>query len=204
MRKLISNTTTAKDADDAKRKVRISNPNKHIQAAVNDMNGALDLMFAVGFMMSESEDVDEACGGGDPETYLVFPPGDIPAWLPSALERMEQYESGLWKGSLSDARSSKIHSDAVSLDQLKLTRSMNLDESDLSWDKYITGWYVLGILSFSQVVGDNKKNCSQIQTNVGSISKHAQFEIRLGFIHSGMLMCLFYTLWSNFFRDVFL
>jgi hypothetical protein len=94
MRKLISNATTAKDADDAKRKVRISNPNKHIQAAVNDMNGALDLMFAVGFMMSESEDaVDEA--RGDPETCLVFPPGDIPAWLPSALERMEQYESGL-------------------------------------------------------------------------------------------------------------
>lgn len=88
MRKLIANATAPNlDVDDNKRKVRISNPNKHIQAAVNDMNGALDVMFSVGFIMSEDE--------VDSETYLVYPPGDVPSWLTAALQRMEQYESGL-------------------------------------------------------------------------------------------------------------
>jgi len=87
MRKLIQNATSD-IADEAKKKVRISNANKHIQAAVNDTNGALDIMFAVGFMMVEDE--------LDKETYLVYPPGDVPAWVQSALNRMEHYESGLW------------------------------------------------------------------------------------------------------------
>ena len=88
MRKLIANATAPNldDVDDNKRKVRISNPNKHIQAAVNDMNGALDVMFSVGFIMSEDE--------VDSETYLVYPPGDAPSWLTAALQRMAQYESG--------------------------------------------------------------------------------------------------------------
>lgn len=85
LRKLIQNAT-APDADESKRKVRLSNANKHIQAAVNDMDGAVDLMFSVGFMLTEDT---------EDETYLIYPPGEIPDWLSTGLERMERYESGL-------------------------------------------------------------------------------------------------------------
>ena len=85
LRKLIQNAT-APDADESKRKVRLSNANKHIQAAVNEMDGAIDLMFSAGFMLIED---------AEDETYLIYPPGEIPDWLPTGLERMERYESGL-------------------------------------------------------------------------------------------------------------
>jgi len=87
MRKLTENATKDGQTDD-KRRVRISNPNKHIQAAINDMNGALDVMTSVGFIMTENEE--------DSEIYLIFPPGDDkPVWLSKALDRLEQYENNL-------------------------------------------------------------------------------------------------------------
>lgn len=87
MNKLILNAITEGQTDDKKRMVRISNPNKLIQAAINDLDGAIQLMLSVGFTIGEYE---------DSETYLMFPPGDTgPPWLSDALDRMEQYEKGL-------------------------------------------------------------------------------------------------------------
>ncbi len=87
MKKLILNAITEGQTDDKKRMVRISNPNKLIQAAINDLDGAIQLMLSVGFTIGEQE---------DSETYLIFPPGNTgPDWLSDALDRMEQYEKGL-------------------------------------------------------------------------------------------------------------
>jgi hypothetical protein len=88
IRKLIVNATTEGITDDKKRKVRISHANKLIQEAINDMNGALDVMMSVGFVITENEE--------DSETYLVYPPGDDgPDWLQKALDRLENYERQL-------------------------------------------------------------------------------------------------------------
>ena len=81
MRKLIQNALS----DENKRKVRITNPNKHIEAAIIDMNGALELMMNVGFILSE----DEAEG----ETYLIYCSNDETlSWVYTALQQMEEYE----------------------------------------------------------------------------------------------------------------
>jgi hypothetical protein len=91
MRKLIYNAVT-KGQDDKEeeaaskfRRVRLSNPK--IKEAITDMHGALELMMAVGFVLSENE--------VDGETYLVFPPGEeVAEWIGVALSRMEEYELG--------------------------------------------------------------------------------------------------------------
>ena len=86
MRKLINNAITDGQTDEKKRLVRISNPNKHIQAAINDQDGAIELMLSTGFSIGERDE--------DNETYLIYPEGDSgPSWLPDALERLEQYEN---------------------------------------------------------------------------------------------------------------
>lgn len=88
MRTLIVNATTkgqqGGDETSSKfRRVRLSNPK--IKEAITDMNGALELMMCVGFVLSENED--------DGETYLVYPPGDTgPDWLKNGIARMEAYE----------------------------------------------------------------------------------------------------------------
>lgn len=84
MRKLIVNATTS-PADDPKRQVRISDPNKLIQSSIIDMNGALELMMSVGFLPDEM----------DGKTFLVYDEsvnGGTPTWLMDALEQMEKYE----------------------------------------------------------------------------------------------------------------
>uniref|UniRef100_A0A6S8X1G7 PDZ domain-containing protein n=1 Tax=Chaetoceros debilis TaxID=122233 RepID=A0A6S8X1G7_9STRA len=86
MRKLINNAVTGGQTDEKKRLVRISNPNKHIQAAINEQDGAIELMLSTGFLIGEKDE--------DNETYLIYPEGDSgPSWLPNALERLEQYEN---------------------------------------------------------------------------------------------------------------
>jgi len=86
MRKLINNAVTDGQTDEKKRLVRISNPNKHIQAAINEQDGAIELMLSTGFSIGEKDE--------DGETYLIYPEGDSgPSWLPDALERLEQYEN---------------------------------------------------------------------------------------------------------------
>lgn len=87
IRKLLVNATTkGQDADEATaakfRRVRLENPK--IKAAIVDVEGALDLMMACGFELSAEE-------AG--ESVLVYPPGEEgPAWLSTALKRMENYE----------------------------------------------------------------------------------------------------------------
>jgi hypothetical protein len=88
MRTLITNATTkGQQGDDETsskfRRVRLSN--SKIREAITDMNGALELMMCVGFVLSENDD--------DGETYLVYPPGDTgPDWLERGMARMEAYE----------------------------------------------------------------------------------------------------------------
>jgi len=90
MRKLINNAVTkgqeGNDETSSKfRRVRLSNPK--IKEAITDIQGALELMMSVGFVLSENEE--------DGETYLVFPPVETgPTWLDGALVMMESYESG--------------------------------------------------------------------------------------------------------------
>jgi hypothetical protein len=84
MCKLIVNATTKGQdtTDDAAkfRKVRLSNAK--IKAAITDVNGALDVMLAVGFQLMEE----------DGESFLVYPPGDCgPDWLPESLEMMNEF-----------------------------------------------------------------------------------------------------------------
>ena len=70
------------------RRVRLTNPK--IKAAVVDVEGALDIMMSVGFELTDNPD--------DGESYLVYPGpsaggvGRVEKWLPTALERLEQYE----------------------------------------------------------------------------------------------------------------
>ena len=85
MRKLIANATTkgqVEGEDSAKfRKVRLSNAK--IRASITDVVGALDIMMSFGFLLAED----------DGESYLAYPPGDKgPAWLPRALQQMQDYE----------------------------------------------------------------------------------------------------------------
>lgn len=89
MRKLIINATTKGQAvteDSAKfRRVRLSNPK--IKEVITDIQGALELMMAVGFVLSENEE--------EGETYLVYPMDvGVPEWIDGALERLERYERG--------------------------------------------------------------------------------------------------------------
>lgn len=81
MRKLIQNASS----DENKRQIRITNPNKHIEAAIIDMNGALELMMSVGFMIIENEE--------EGETYLVYSAADeVSSWIGMAMQKMEEYE----------------------------------------------------------------------------------------------------------------
>ena len=77
-----NNNNNNSDATNKFRRVRLANAK--IKAAVVDVEGALDLMMAVGFSLVEDEG----------ESVLVFPgPGHKgPEWLPAALKQMEQYE----------------------------------------------------------------------------------------------------------------
>jgi hypothetical protein len=90
MRTLIRNATTkgqqGNDETSSKyRRIRLSNPK--IIEAITNMQGALELMMSVGFVLSENEE--------DGETYLVYPPGENEAaWIESALERIDSYENG--------------------------------------------------------------------------------------------------------------
>mmetsp|Transcript_22971 Transcript_22971/g.63938 ORF Transcript_22971/g.63938 Transcript_22971/m.63938 type:complete len:406 (-) Transcript_22971:1-1218(-) len=86
LRKLITNATTKGQGDDEDqaqkfRKVRLGNAK--IKAAIVEVEGAFDLMNAVGFQLTEEEG----------ESFLVFPKGfKGENWLPVALARMEKYE----------------------------------------------------------------------------------------------------------------
>ena len=90
MRTLISNAITKGQQGDEEtsskfRRVRLSN--QKIKEAIADVQGALELMLCVGFVLSEN-DIDG-------ETYLVYPPGEKGAsWLTDALESMASYENG--------------------------------------------------------------------------------------------------------------
>mmetsp|Transcript_1072 Transcript_1072/g.1917 ORF Transcript_1072/g.1917 Transcript_1072/m.1917 type:complete len:462 (+) Transcript_1072:125-1510(+) len=114
MRKLIQNATVPGQSDDKKR-VRLSNPNPHIEAAIHNVNGALDLMMSVGFVIMEEVVVEEEeeedskkmqdAGGSSQslethpsstETYLIYPAENVvPDWLSKALKQMEDYENQL-------------------------------------------------------------------------------------------------------------
>lgn len=89
LHKLVLNATTKgqqlDNPDSGKfRRVRLANPK--IAAAVVDPPGALDLMLACGFVLTETDD-------GANESVLVYPAQSeqepVPAWLPGALTRME-------------------------------------------------------------------------------------------------------------------
>jgi len=90
MRTLISNAITKGQQGDEEtsskfRRVRLSN--QKIKEAIADVQGALELMLCVGFVLSEND--------SDGETYLVYPPGEKGAsWLTDALESMASYENG--------------------------------------------------------------------------------------------------------------
>jgi hypothetical protein len=89
MRKLIINATTKGQADGEEsakfRRVRLTNPK--IKEVITDVQGALELMMAVGFVLSENEE--------DGETYLVYPMDvGVPDWLSGGLDRIEKYERG--------------------------------------------------------------------------------------------------------------
>ena len=89
MRKLIINATTKgqQESDQCAkfRRVRLSNPK--IKEVITDVQGALELMMAVGFVLSENDE--------DGETYLVYPLDvGVADWLSGALGRMERYERG--------------------------------------------------------------------------------------------------------------
>jgi hypothetical protein len=90
MRTLINNAITKGQQGDEEtsskfRRVRLSN--QKIKEAIADVQGALELMLCVGFVLSEND--------GDGETYLVYPPGEKGAsWITDALEAMASYENG--------------------------------------------------------------------------------------------------------------
>jgi hypothetical protein len=82
LQKLVKNASTKQD--DKFKRIRLANPK--IKAAVSDVHGALELLLTVGFTLFE----EDATG----ETILVYSPdqNDVPAWLPTALHQMQQYE----------------------------------------------------------------------------------------------------------------
>lgn len=120
MRKLIQNATMEGQTQDKKR-VRLSNPNPHIEAAIHNVNGALDLMMSVGFVILEEEEESKAvvpevgsllapeseqqpqqqqqqpAATAAAETFLVYNPSGHPKplWLSKALKQMEDYENQL-------------------------------------------------------------------------------------------------------------
>lgn len=86
MRKLIANATTS-PPNDPKRQVRITDPNKLIKSSIIDMDGAVELMMSVGFVITDVDEkmvlnFDESVNGG------------APSWLNDALKKMEQCEIG--------------------------------------------------------------------------------------------------------------
>ncbi|EEC47490.1 predicted protein [Phaeodactylum tricornutum CCAP 1055/1] len=86
LRKLMINATTKgqQEGEESAKFLRVRLGNPKIKATVLDVEGALDLMRTVGFEWLEE--------GGD--SFLVFPKGcQGPLWLPSALRKMERYES---------------------------------------------------------------------------------------------------------------
>ena len=84
--KLITNASSSTTPlDDPKRKIRISpEPNALIQSCVIDMNGAIELLISVGFVMMEDD---------DEKTVLFYGDQEEVSWLRDALEKMEQYEN---------------------------------------------------------------------------------------------------------------
>lgn len=90
MRKLINNAITKgqlgdEEASSKFRRVRLTNPK--IKEAITDVQGALELMLCVGFVLSENDE--------DGETYLIYPPGEKGAsWLGDAIAVMQLYENG--------------------------------------------------------------------------------------------------------------
>jgi hypothetical protein len=104
MRKLIQNATVDGQTLDKKR-VRLSNPNPHIEAAIHNVNGALDLMMSVGFVIMEQEEEEGKKGtegvvsgvsSSVTETFLIYPTNVVkPLWLSKALKQMEDYENQL-------------------------------------------------------------------------------------------------------------
>jgi hypothetical protein len=104
MRKLIQNATVDGQTLDKKR-VRLSNPNPHIEAAIHNVNGALDLMMSVGFVIMEQEEegkkgtegaVNVGVSSSVTETFLIYPTDVVkPLWLSKALKQMEDYENQL-------------------------------------------------------------------------------------------------------------
>lgn len=96
LRKLIANATSASSPNDPKRNVRMSEPNNLIKSCVIEMNGAVELLMSVGFIMSEidgktflvySDEDDDGDGNG----------GGTASWLSDALVKMEEYETYLAK-----------------------------------------------------------------------------------------------------------
>ena len=90
IKKLIINATTkgqvnsSNDPESAAkfRRVRLSNPK--IKETITDRNGAIDVMMACGFVLSDNEI--------DGETYLTYPLATTgPPWLQRALAKIESY-----------------------------------------------------------------------------------------------------------------
>mmetsp|Transcript_8936 Transcript_8936/g.14895 ORF Transcript_8936/g.14895 Transcript_8936/m.14895 type:complete len:410 (+) Transcript_8936:266-1495(+) len=84
LRKLVTNATTKQD--DKFKRVRLANAK--IRAAITDVHGALDIMMACGFVLTEQ----------DGESMLIYNAAsegttDGPVWLPRALQQMQQYET---------------------------------------------------------------------------------------------------------------
>jgi hypothetical protein len=83
----------------------LSNPNPHIEAAIHNVNGALDLMMSVGFVIMEQEEEEGKKGtegvvsgvsSSVTETFLIYPTNVVkPLWLSKALKQMEDYENQL-------------------------------------------------------------------------------------------------------------
>lgn len=81
LRKLLTNASTKQE--DKFKRVRLANAK--IRAAITEVHGALDIMMACGFLLTEQ----------DGESVLVYPAseGKGPAWLPRALQQMQLYET---------------------------------------------------------------------------------------------------------------
>ena len=83
--------------DDPKRKIRITNPNNIIQSCVVDMNGSIELLMSVGFVMMEMEQENEK----EHATFLFYDAdssdnggaSSAVTWLNEALSKMEQMEN---------------------------------------------------------------------------------------------------------------